>query len=252
MGQVVFVHRTIASAGRHRVALLFCLRGLPSSMVFMSNATGGSESKGFAGLRVAALESRNAEEMRRMIEKFGGQAFVSPSMREVPLAENQAAIEFAQRLVTGGIDVMIFLTGVGFRHLVSAVEKQIDRQRFLDALSDITTIVRGPKSFVAMKEVGLTPTHRVPEPNTWREVLQTIDAGVPVANLNVAAQEYSPTTRSLLAGLAARGARVLNVKVYQWDFPIDKGPLEHNLRAIAVGEPDVVIFTSAHQVANLL
>ena len=218
----------------------------------MSNPNGGLESHGFAGLRVAALESRNADEMRRMIEKFGGQAFVSPSMREVPLAENQAAIEFAQRLVTGGIDVMIFLTGVGFRHLLSAVEKQIDRQRFLDALSDITTIVRGPKSLVAMKEVGLTPTHRVPEPNTWREVLQTIDAGVPVANLNVGVQEYGVTNRSLLAGLEARGARVINVKVYQWDFPIDKGPLEHNLRAIAVGERDVVIFTSAHQVANLL
>ena len=31
----------------------------------------------FANLRVAALESRNAVEMGRLIEKFGGQPFVS-------------------------------------------------------------------------------------------------------------------------------------------------------------------------------
>ena len=37
------------------------------------------------GLRVASFESRRSEEMARLISKSGGQAFVSPSMREVPL-----------------------------------------------------------------------------------------------------------------------------------------------------------------------
>jgi uroporphyrinogen decarboxylase len=206
----------------------------------------------FDGLRVASLESRKGDEIGRMIEKFGGVSFVSPSMREVPIVENHAAIEFAQRVVTGGIDVMIFMTGVGFRHLLAAVEKQIDRQRFLNALADITTVVRGPKAMVAMKECGLVPTHRVPEPNTWRELLRTLDGGVPVANLNVGLQEYGLTNRSLIAGLEARGAHVFNVKVYQWDFPLDTKPLAANLQAIAAGERDVVLFTSAHQVANML
>ena len=42
----------------------------------------------------------------------------------------------------------------------------------LDSLSDITTICRGPKPVVAMKEFGLQPTHKVGEPNTWREILR--------------------------------------------------------------------------------
>jgi uroporphyrinogen decarboxylase len=206
----------------------------------------------FAGLRVAALESRNAAEMQRLIEKFGGQPFVSPSMREVPLDRNPAAVDFAHRLITGGIDVMIFLTGVGFRHLLAAVEKHVDRQRYLNSLADIVTICRGPKPVAAMAEVGLKPTHKVPEPNTWRELLATIDAHVPIANQNVALQEYGVTNRSLIAGLEARGARVLQVKVYQWDLPVDTAPLAQNVRAIAAGERDVVLFTSAHQVANML
>jgi uroporphyrinogen decarboxylase len=211
-----------------------------------------SDNPTFAGLAVAALESRNAAEMGRLIEKFGGKPFVSPSMREVPIEQNREAIEFAQRLVTGGIDVMIFLTGVGFRHLLAAVERHIERQRYLNALADITTVCRGPKPVTAMAEVGLKPTHRVPEPNTWRELLATIDAGIPIANQVVGLQEYGITNRSLIAGLEARGAKVVNVRVYQWELPLDTGPLEANLRALAAGERDVLLVTSAHQVANLL
>ena len=69
-----------------------------------------AESSSFAGLRVASFESRRAEEMARMIARCGGVALVSPSMREVPLQRNQAAIDFANRLITGQIDVIIFLT----------------------------------------------------------------------------------------------------------------------------------------------
>src|SRR5262245_6174670 len=205
-----------------------------------------------SNLRVAALESRNSAEMARLIEKFGGRAFVSPSMREVPIAQNRRAIDFAHRLITGEIEVMIFLTGVGFRHLLAAVEKDVDRQRYLNALADITTVCRGPKPVAAMAEVGLKPTHRVPEPNTWRELLATIDAGVPIANHTVGLQEYGITNRSLIAGLEARGAKVVNVRVYQWELPEDTGPLTENLRAIAAGERDVLVFTSAHQAANML
>ena len=85
-------------------------------------------SPNFAGRRVAALESRNAEEISRMIARMGGEPHVSPSLREVPLGENREAIDFAHRLITGGIDVMILLTGVGFRHLLSAVEKHVDME----------------------------------------------------------------------------------------------------------------------------
>jgi uroporphyrinogen decarboxylase len=206
----------------------------------------------FAGLRVAALESRNRVEMARLIEKFGGRAFVSPSMREVRIEHNREAIDFAHRLITGEIEVMIFLTGVGFRHLLAAVEKDVERQRYLNALADITTVCRGPKPVAAMAEVGLKPTHRVPEPNTWRELLATIDAGVPIANHTVGLQEYGITNRSLIAGLEARGAKVVNVRVYQWELPEDTAPLAENLRAITAGERDVLIFTSAHQAANML
>jgi uroporphyrinogen decarboxylase len=210
------------------------------------------DSPDFAGLRVAALESRRAEEMARMIEKFHGQPFVSPSLREIPIEPNRAAIDFAYRVMTGEVGIVILLTGVGFRHLMRSLEKHVDTQRFLNSLADITTVCRGPKPVVAMKEFGLEPTVRVPEPNTWRELLQTIDAQVPVSNQTVGLQEYGVSNASLIAGLEARGATVLPVRVYTWDLPEDVEPLRENVRQIVAGKRDVLLVTSAHQIVNLL
>src|SRR5687768_5718242 len=218
-----------------------------SSMEPMSSPRGP-----FNGLHVAAFESRKAGEIARLIERSGGIPHVSPSMRETPLTDNPAAVEFAHRLITGEIGIVLFLTGVGFQHLVEFVGRHVDRQRFLDSLSDVITIARGPKPAAAMKEVGLTPTYRVPEPNTWRELLTTIDQNVPVANQTVALQEYGKTNPSLIAGLEARGANVLRVPVYRWDFPEDTGPLEDNLFQLVEGKVNVLLFTSGHQVANLM
>lgn len=190
--------------------------------------------------------------MARLIERSGGTPLVSPSMREVPVDEPANAIDFAHRLMSGQIDIVLLMTGVGTRQLVAQVERHVDRQRFLGALSDVTTIVRGPKPFAALKELSIEPTIRVPEPNTWREVLTTIDERLPVANQTVALQEYGKPNASLVAGLEARGATVRTIKVYNYDFPEDTKPLEANIRALCAGQVDVVMFTSAHQVVNLL
>jgi uroporphyrinogen-III synthase len=67
--------------------------------------------QGFRGLRVLSLESRRAAEMKKLIENHGGTALSAPSMREVPLRENSAALAFAERLFAGELDVALFLTG---------------------------------------------------------------------------------------------------------------------------------------------
>ena len=207
----------------------------------------------FAGLKIAALESRRAQDMERLITRHGGDAFVSPSMREVPIEPNRPAIDFAYRVITGEISVVLLMTGVGFRFLMNSIERHVDTQRFLDALSDITTICRGPKPVAALRELGIKATHKVGEPNTWREILQYIDANqVPINNQVIGLQEYGISNASLIAGLEVRGASVEPVKVYGWEFPEDVQPLRDNLQAIVNQERDVLLVTSAHQIVNLL
>ena len=206
----------------------------------------------FNRLRVAAFESRRGDDMTRLIERNAGVPFVSASMREVAIEEDRPTIDFANRLLTGQVDVVLFLTGVGIRQLIQRIERHVDMRRFLDSLSDIKTVVRGPKPLAVLRELGIKPTLLVPEPNTWREILATLDAQLPVVNMTVAVQEYGVPNVSLIAGLEARGAKVENVSIYRWALPEDLGPLEANIRRIIDGEIDIALFTSAQQVEHLL
>ena len=206
----------------------------------------------FAGLRVFAFESRMAVETTSLIERFGGRATVVPAMREVPLKDNHAAFEFAARLLSGQIDVIVFLTGVGVRELLRVLETRYARERLVEAMTGVVTVARGPKPVAALRELGLQATITIPEPNTWREILSSISGLMQLEGKQVAVQEYGVSNRDLIAGLEARGALVFTVPVYRWALPEELGPLRNAASAIAKGEADVVLFTSSAQVTNLV
>ena len=130
---------------------------------------------GFAGLRVLSLESRRAVEMAKLIETYGGAAMVAPSMREIPLESNKEAQEFTRKLLAGGFEIIIFLTGVGTRALARVAETVCTRDVFVAALQRVPIVARGPKPVAALKEMGVPVTLAVPEPNTWRELLAALD-----------------------------------------------------------------------------
>jgi uroporphyrinogen-III synthase len=52
--------------------------------------------------------------------------------------------------------------------------------------------------------------------------------------------------------LAARGAEVLRVPVYRWDYPIDVGPLRDGVTQLLDGAVDIALFTSARQVDHVV
>ncbi len=208
--------------------------------------------KGFGGLLVGAFESRMAGEMARLIESHGGRALVAPSMREIRLAENREALDFGEKLLAAQVDILILLTGVGLRTLVDALETRHTRDRIVSALAGVTRVCRGPKPVAVAKALGLDPGITVPEPNTWVELLRTLDEKAPVRGRRVAVQEYGVSNLDLLQGLKERGADVLRVPVYRWALPLDLTPLRRALEEIASGRVPVVLFTNANQVENVL
>jgi uroporphyrinogen-III synthase len=202
----------------------------------------------FHGKRVLALESRRAAEMRQLIAKQGGEPFVAPSMREVPLADNAEAFAFAERLFAGGFDMAVLLTGVGTRQLARLLATRYPENAFRDALGRLTIVARGPKPVAALREMGLAPAIIAPEPNTWRELLAATDGRT---ERRIVVQEYGRPNPELIAGLRARGAEVTQVRVYQWDLPEEIEPLREAARRLAAGAFDVVLFTTAIQMAHL-
>ena len=210
--------------------------------------------RGFAGMTVAAFESRMADQMATLITRHGGNPLVAPSLREIPLENNTEAQDFAGRLMAGDVDLLILLTGVGTRTLVDVWKPQFSLEVIRHALRSTTLVCRGPKPIAALKELGLKPHVTVPEPNTWRDILHTLDEYKPegLAGLRIAVQEYGTTNTDLAQGLSERGARVTSVPVYRWALPDDVEPLKRALRSIVNGNVSVVLFTSAAQIDHVV
>ncbi|MEK6258154.1 MAG: uroporphyrinogen-III synthase [Planctomycetota bacterium] len=213
----------------------------------MSNADSAT-----APLRVLSLESRRGDDMRSLIERHGGVATIAPSMREIPLDENSAAFAFGEELLAGRINLVVFMTGVGATALMETLETRWPRETILSALEGCTTVVRGPKPTVVLGKWGLRIDHRAPEPNTWRELLATLDSAGPLSGCRIAIQEYGKPSEELYRELVARGASVQPVPVYRWALPEDTAPLRAAVDQTIAGDFDVILFTSAQQLHNVL
>jgi uroporphyrinogen decarboxylase len=151
--------------------------------------------------------------------------------------------------------MVIFLTGVGTRLLFETMAMRHEVPAFVQALARTTVVVRGPKPAAVLREYGVPVTIAVPEPNTWREIVQTLDEherGVALDGRRVAIQEYGEPNDRLVQALTARGADVRTVPVYRWALPEDLGPLIDGIRALVDGRAEVAVFTSAQQVQHVL
>ena len=211
-----------------------------------------TDSLPLSGLKIAAFESRMAGPMADLIRKHGGVPIEAPALREVPIGGNPQALAFANGLIAGEFDLVIFLTGVGARFLIQEVEPQVARDDVFAALARATVVVRGPKPMSVLREWKVRIDVQVPEPNTWRDLIAALDARGPIAGLRVAVQEYGKPSPELCSALRDRGAVVTSVPVYRWALPEDAAPLREAARAIAAGGIDAALFTAAQQVAHLL
>ena len=210
-------------------------------------------SPSFDGLTVLTLESRRSIEQATLIERLGGRPIAAPSMREVPLASQDEAIDFVTRLIGGQFDCVVLLTGVGTRALTAVAAEQHARDAFIAALGRVRVVARGPKPLAVLRELNVPVWISAPEPNTWREVLSAIDAAAASFTPNgarVAVQEYGVSNADLIAGLRERGAVVTSVPIYQWAFPEDLVPLRAAVNAVVGGEVQVLVLTSGVQLAH--
>jgi uroporphyrinogen-III synthase len=200
-----------------------------------------------AGLKVLSLESRRAAEMEALIQRWQGDAFVAPSVQECPHAPGEA-IAWAERLMAGEFDLVIFTTGVGLQFLRDAILTKYTAEDFSAALNRVTVAVRGPKPLTWLSELKVRPEVRIPEPNTWREFLPLI-AERPERRISI--QQYGRPNHEFNDALKELGASVDTVSIYRWELPDNIGPLKEATRRLARRDFDVVIFTTSIQLTHL-
>ena len=202
-----------------------------------------------SGLRIVSLESRRADLVEKLIRDQGGDCFNAPSVRELPLEENEACLQLARDLVADVYEALVLTTGVGAQYLIDAASSIELQTALIEALKRTTTVARGPKPAAVLRQYGAPATMNVPEPNTWREVAEAMRL-LPVRK--VAVQEYGVENPEFEAILRQIGFDVTTVAVYRWAPPLDLRRLEEAARRIAVGQCDIALFLSSVQLTHLL
>jgi len=205
----------------------------------------------FDGLKVTSFESRRAKEIEKLIRYHGGVPRIAPSMREIPLSQSTDALKFAKNLMAAKFDIVILMTGVGTRALLKAVTTKYPEKEFIKALKKTTIVVRGPKPVAALREMRLKPNIIVPEPNTWRDVLTTLDSELQLKGKRIAIQEYGISNKEFINSLRKKGAKVTPVPIYKWALPEDLEPLHNAIKSIKNSKEDISIFTSSQQIYHL-
>jgi uroporphyrinogen-III synthase len=203
------------------------------------------------GLKVLAFESRRAHEIAELIRRYGGEPFVAPAMREIPLDENHAVLELVPALEAGKLDFLILMTGSGTRLLNQMLTTKFSQERIISALQRVRLVARGPKPVAALRELGLQSARTVPEPNTWREVFSTLEAAGDLHGKRVAIQEYGISNPELRSTLESRGATVSSFPIYRWELPEDPEPLRQAIKRLLQDDADVVLFTNGAQIDHL-
>jgi uroporphyrinogen-III synthase len=92
----------------------------------------------------------------------------------------------------------------------------------------------------------------VPEPNTWHDVIATLDYYRPVQGLKIAIQEYGVSKPDMIQDLQKRGAEVFSVPVYRWALPEDTAPLHSAIAEVLNGTIDGMLITNAAQIDHVM
>ena len=206
-----------------------------------------------AGRTVAFLETRRSEEMAHLIRLQGGTPLSAPALREAPIDDDTPVVDWLGELVAGDLDVVIFLTGVGCRHILNAAGRHGMLDAALHALQDARVVARGPKPVKVLKDHDVRIDFVPPEPNTSEELLAGLEQW-DLRGRTIGLQVYGGSTPPLLRlrdGLRARGARVREVAPYRWEQPEEATALLRLIDSCIAGEVDALAVLSSSQIDNL-
>lgn len=203
----------------------------------------------FDGLRVLSLESRRAAEIEVLIRKQGGEPFVAPSVKERALEDHTDAFRLLDELERGEIEMLVLMTGTGLSFWRDVVGTRYPVSRADDALRKTRLLARGPKPSAILRPLGIAPDVTIPEPNTWREIVEAM-RNRPERKLAI--QEYGRPNPEFISALQSLGIRAETFALYRWELPDDTERLREAAQELAERRFDVVLFTSSIQFEHLL
>ncbi len=111
-------------------------------------------------------------------------------------------------------------------------------------------VCRGPKPLAALRRVGLAAAVNAKSPFTTGDLLEALGS-IELSGRHVVLLHYGERNLPLVAALAARGARIRELLLYEWQLPGDLEPLRSLVAELAERRFAAVAFTSQVQARHL-
>jgi uroporphyrinogen-III synthase len=206
--------------------------------------------KDLEGCRIVVPESRELDLFATMLEAQGATTLRCPMVAILDLEDPAAALDWLRRLVAGGFDDLVLLTGEGLRRLLGLARRAGIDASVIAALGRLRTVVRGPKPVRALREIGLAPGLAAQAPTT-EGVIATL-TGEKLAGRRVGVQLYPGNPNDLLLDfLRGAGAIPDPVLPYRYASDAETGKVREIIAAMAAGSVDLIAFTSSPQLRRL-
>jgi uroporphyrinogen-III synthase len=201
------------------------------------------------GFVVGITADRRWSEQAELLRRRGAEVMHGPSIETAYLASDDVLRAATVALIDRPPAYLAATTGIGIRAWLEAAQCWGLGDALLDALRGTRIVARGPKAAGTVQSAGL-PVWRSAANEQMDQLLAHLLAE-PLDGVRVAVQLYGMPAPDVTDALAAAGAEVLEVPVYQWRSPDDAGPAVRLAQAAIDGRLHAVTFTAAPAVTNL-
>lgn len=202
------------------------------------------------GVTIGVTSDRRSGDMIATFERKGARVVHAPTMRIVPLTEDEKLVADTRDVIDDPPDDVLVTTGIGLRGWVEAADAAGLAGPLLETFSRARLIARGPKATGVIRANGLREAWSAASEQTAEAVQHMVSEGV--AGRSVVVQLHGAADEDQLAPLVAAGARVRGVSVYRWLPPDDPAAVDRLVDLVATRRLDAVTFTSAPGAVALL
>jgi uroporphyrinogen-III synthase len=200
------------------------------------------------GKRIALACHRRADDLAKLVTKFGGTPLLRPTMRILPATDDPLLLATMRQLLKEGADWLVFTTGVGVQGLAEVAEKLGMEDAWRSLLRSARLAARGYKTANALRSLGIADFVRDTYGTT--ESLLAALASEDFSDRKVAVQLFGEPVPEVTDWFRRRGAKVTELLAYR-HLPSPPFVLDTLLHEILLGKVDAVLFTSAPQVRFL-
>jgi uroporphyrinogen-III synthase len=201
------------------------------------------------GVRVALLEARRESELASLVRRHGGEPVCVPALREVERDFGDELARACDRVEAGGATVVL-TTGTGLERVLRVADAMNRGEGLRGGLARGTVVCRGPKPIAVLKREGLAAHVRAEAPHTTAELIAAL-AALPLDGRDAVVVHDGGTSRAIADWLRSRGARVFDVRPYEWALPEDVGSLRDLVGALVAGQLEALAVTTQVQARHL-